>query len=348
MKGDVLVTGGTGFLGTVLVRELAGAGWRVHVLARATSDRTALVPRPASFHECDLCDEGSVSRAFDAVRAAVGPGPLHAVHGAALISYRTRDLARMQVVNVEGTRRVLAAARRTGVSRLLHVSSVVAVGSARDGEVLDEDSPFDLAEADVGYVRTKRLAEELVLASGGELDVVVVNPSGIFGAVGRESNTARFLRALQLGRLGPLAPPGGMDVVGVEDVARGVLAALEKGARGRRYILSESHHSHFRLFRLAARELGVRGPIAAFPAAGWPAVVRAARVLDRAFPLSLTTPESLLMLGRTMRCSSSRARAELGWRTTPFETVLRDTIGHLVARGWLAPIRGSRRAAGGA
>ncbi len=336
---DILLTGGTGFLGSVLVEELARAGWRVRVLARKTSERAALAAHVAGFHDFDLGDPASVQRAFEEARRAVGDRPLDTIHNAALISYRSRDRELLRQVNVEGTRHVLAAARRVGIARLLHVSSVVAVGSARRGEVLDEDARFDLAGCGVGYVETKRAAEELVLAEARALDVVVVNPSGIFGAVGRASNTARFLRALQRGTLGPLAPPGGMDVVGVEDVARGIALALERGARGHRYILTESHLSHFALFRLAALELGVRGPLAPCPARFWPAVVASARALDRFLPLTTTPPEALMMLGRTMRFSSSRACAELGWRPAPFLEVLRKTIAHLIASGWLRPVK---------
>jgi dihydroflavonol-4-reductase len=345
---DVLVTGGTGFLGTTLVPVLARAGWSVHVLARARADRSAIAAHAASFHAVDLCEDASVGRAFDAVRREVGERPLHAVHSAALISYRSRDRELLRRVNVGGTQLVLAAARRTGIERLVHVSSVVAVGSARPGEVLDEDSPNDLAGCGVGYVETKRAAEDLVLAEARALDVVVVNPSGIFGPVGRESNTARFLRALQRGTLGPLAPPGGMDVVGVGDVARGIVLALERGARGRRYILTESHYSHLALFRLAARVLGVRGPLAACPASLWPAILSGARFIDRIVPLETTPPEALAMLGRTMRFSSSRARAELGWRPAPFREVLRETIDHLVATGWLRAVRSARSSSEGA
>ena len=99
-------------------------------------------------------------------------------------------------VNVEGTRHVLRAARRAGVTRAVHVSSVVAVGFSERGETLDEDAPWNGAKLGIDYVTTKRAAEELALAVADELDLCIVNPGAIFGPSPRPANTARFLRKI--------------------------------------------------------------------------------------------------------------------------------------------------------
>jgi dihydroflavonol-4-reductase len=335
MKRPLLVTGGTGFLGAAVCRELSGA-YDLHVLHREASDRRALAGLDVTWHAGDLTDATSIEAAFDAF-ASAGAEPW-VVHNAALISYRTRDAALAEEINVHGTRRVLAAARRVGVQRLLHVSSVVTVGVCRGPEALDEYAEWNGADLGVDYVRTKRAAEEAVLEAAAELDVRVVNPAAIYGPARAESNTARFLCSLARGATGRVAPPGGMSVVGVEDCARGVRLALEGGRKGRRYILEESYLSTRELFLLAGRLLEsprVRRPLATVPPLAWPAVVAGARLIERKRPLELATPQALTMLGLRLRFTSARARRELGWTARPFDDVLRATIGHLRETGRL-------------
>ena len=333
MKPAVLVTGATGFLGAALVRELAARGHAVHALARAGSDRSVLNGLDVRWHAGDLEDSRSLEKAVAALCEA-GARPWIA-HSAAVISYRTRDAALQKRVNVEGTRALLDVCRRHPIGRVLHISSVVAVGHARPGELLDEDAPFNGAELRCDYVDTKRAAEELALDAASELDLVVVNPGAIFGPNPREGNTGRFLRQLAREALGPFAPPGSLSVVGVEDVARGCALALERGARGRRYLLVESAHTAIEAFRIAARILGVRAPRWTVPAPLWSSAVLAARAVDAVHPTEVFTPPTLRMLGAHFRFHSKRAREELGWHPRPFEDVLRATIEELRRRGAL-------------
>jgi dihydroflavonol-4-reductase len=258
------------------------------------------------------------------------------VHGAALISYKTADHDLAVAVNVEGTRHLLAAARTSGAARIVHVSSVVAVGACERDEVMDESTPFNLSECGVDYVTTKRAAEELVLSQAGDLDVVVVNPGAIFGAVERRSNTARFIRRVAQGK-GPLvAPPGMIGVLGVDDAADGVIQALDRGRRGERYLLVESSIRSADLFRSIAQKLGQRGPLMVVPRIAWPALVLAARAWDKLKPIDLAPPQGLVMLGRDLRFDSKKAREELGWTPRPFDEVLTGTIASLEQRGLLA------------
>ena len=333
MRVPVLVTGGTGFVGSAAARALAARGHEPHVLARANADLSILDGVDVRWHEGDLEDAASVERAVAATCAA-GERPW-IVHSGAVISYRTRDADLQRRVNVGGTRAVLQACRRHPVGRVLHVSSVVAVGHARPGETLDEEAAFNGAHLRCDYVDTKRAAEDLALEAVGELDLVVVNPGAIFGPNPRGGNTVRFLRQLAEGRLGPLAPPGSLAVVGVDDVALGCLAALERGTSGRRYLLVESSHGMGDLFRLAARLMGVRGPRRSVPVPLWRTLVAGASALDALRPTDLLTPQTLRLLGVHFRFDATRARQELGWRPRPFEDVLRETIEFLRARGEL-------------
>jgi dihydroflavonol-4-reductase len=329
----VLVTGGTGFLGGGIVRALVARGVETHVLARAGSPREGLAGLPLVWHEGDLRDAASLARAA-AVLAEVARrrgGPTALVHSGAVISYRREDGALQEEVNVGGTRNVLEAARRQRLGRDVHVSSVVAVGCSEDGRPLDEEAPFNLEGVGVDYVRTKRAAEELALAAAQELDVVVVNPGAIFGPRSRDSNSARFLREIAAGKGPPLAPPGAVGVLGVDDAVAGTLLALERGRRGRRYLLVESNLGLLALFRLTARLAGRRPVRGALPRALWPAVLAGARCLDRLRPLALAPPQGLVLLGKTLAFDARRAREELGWSPAPFALVLAETLAALRA-----------------
>jgi len=334
----VLVTGATGFLGREIVRVLVERGAEVHALARPGSPRGPLNALRVRWHEGDLRDSTEVRRALEAVASRARERGVRAnvVHSGALISYRTRDRELARATNVEGTEILVDSAIRTGVGRFLHVSSVVTVGSSRDGRAVDETREFDLADLGVHYVDTKRAAEEHVLGVSGDLDAVVVNPGAIFGPVERASNTVRTIRRLAEGHPPPFLPPGSVGVVGVADVADGCLRALERGRRGERYLLVESNLSTRELLATIARALGVPAPGRVLPRPAWRVLTEAAYVWDRFFPMQVTPPQALTMLGIDLRFDSGKARRELGWNPRPFEEVIRETIDQLRARGELA------------
>lgn len=333
----VFVTGATGFLCSAVVRILVARGDEVHALARSGADRSVLAGVDVTWHVGDLTDRASIDRAawHMAERAFALHRSWDLIHGAALISYKSSDRANSIAINVEGTRRVLEAARSSGVARVVHVSSVVAVGACVGDEVLDEGATFNLEQCGVDYVTTKRAAEDIALATARDLDLVVVNPGAIFGPVERRSNTARFIRQVALGK-GPIAaPPGTISVLGVEDAALGTVLALDRGRRGERYLLVESWIRSADLFRAIAREVGRHGPWFTVPRLAWPAIVLGARALDRVSPIDLAPPQGLVMLARDLRFDAAKARSELGWSPQPFSAVLKATIESLERRGLL-------------
>jgi dihydroflavonol-4-reductase len=256
---------------------------------------------------------------------ACGDAALDVVHCGAVISYRSRDGELQRSVNVGGTRNVVDAAKLRGVRRLLHVSSVVTIGHAEGTEVLDERARYNGSSLRVDYVDTKREAEEYALDARDQLEVVVVNPSAIFGLAGPRSNSAYFLRRAAAGAV-RIAPPGTVGVVGVEDVADGTLAALERGRSGARYLLSESALSLAGLLDVVAAECGVRGPRARVPGPLWAALGAGAGLVDLLQPLQRLTPQSVRMLGAHFRIRADLAREELGWNPRPIREVLSETL----------------------
>ena len=334
----LFVTGATGFVGSTLVRRRAQAGDLVHALARPTSDRSFAADLPVVWHAGDLTDEASVMRAvgeFVAAAEAEGLAP-DLVHGGAQLGYQSGGADRARRVNVEGTRYVLDACQSAGVRRVVHVSSVVAVGHVPDAtQELDEDAPFNGAELLVDYVTTKRAAEDFALAVARQLDVVVVNPGAIFGNGPAPTNSTVFIQSVARRRVGPIAPPGGMAAVGVEDVAWGIELALERGRRGRRYILTETNLTHRELIARVAGLLDLAPPRLTAPRFAWRALSALATPVDRLRPARDATPQALRMLGVHWRFRATRAREELGWSPRPFAEVLAETVAGMRARGLL-------------
>jgi dihydroflavonol-4-reductase len=322
----VFLTGASGFVGVYIARALRARGHEVHVLVRPTTDRTRLEGLEVTWHEGDLASPEDVPRAVGV--AAQGAESLDVIHSGALISYRTRDAERARRVNVEGTRHVLDACRRHEVRRLVHVSSMVTVGHSSSGRVLDEEAAFNGAELGVHYVTTKRAAEELALAAADELDVVVVNPGAVFGPAPESSNSAWFLQQMARGRV-RVVPHGGVAVVGVEDVAEGCLLALERGERGRRYLLCESNLDTLSLVRCVAGIAGVRPARVRVPRPLWSALRRIVALVDRIHPLERATPQAIRMAATCFYSDASRAREELGWTPGPFEDVVREAVEEL-------------------
>ncbi len=327
MKPAVLFSGATGFLGAEIARKLAARGHAVHALARANSERAALAGLDVRWHAGDLRDPVSLERAFASVCAEHQRPWI--VHAGALISYQTRDKALARAVNIEGTRNMLDAALRHPVGRMLHVSSVVAVGPAQGSETLDEDSAYQGDELRCDYMTTKRRAEELALEAATKLDLVVVNPGAIFGASERASNTQRVLHMIERGHTGPLplllAPPGLQSIVGLDDCAEGCVLALDAGQRGRRYLLVESVWSHRDLIAMVAKKCGRRAPLA-IPRWIWSCAEAGSTLLDGLVKSEFFTPQTVRLARVRFRTSGERARRELGWRPRPFEKVIDEML----------------------
>ncbi|MDF1839054.1 MAG: SDR family oxidoreductase, partial [Planctomycetota bacterium] len=227
----------------------------------------------------------------------------------------------------QGVRHVIQASLKAGVSRVVHVSSIVAIGYSAGNVPRVEGDPFNAGDLRVAYVDTKREGEQIALQAPEALQVRVVNPGAIFGPVQANSNSARFLQGMAQGNIGSFAPPGGMAVVGVRDCARGVRLALEVGRAGRRYALTESYLSNRELFAAVGERLVGRDPVrAVVPAWAWNALGWGLSLVSVVREPRLTSPQAMRMLGVAFDTESQRARAELGWKPRPFGDVLDWTI----------------------
>lgn len=320
----VLITGAAGFVGRRLSAALRAQGAAVRGLD---------LPGAASPPGVEMTF-GSVADA-EAVRAAMD-GVTDLIHGAALSGLWAADPSRFDAVNVGGTKTVLAEAARAGVARAVHVSSFTTLVT---GPLAEPAAPLDEtfeppAEALLGpYPQSKRRAELAAQAAAAAgLPVAIVLPSAPIGA-GDVNRTppARMLADLADGRL-PAYLDCLINLVGVGDLVRGILAALERGAPGRRYLLTGED--------LEMRDLvGRVAAISGAPAPRWRApaalALTAARAEDRISRLTGRAPTAPLtgvrLALRRRRFSAARAEAELGWRAGPIEPALREAIAWLRA-----------------
>lgn len=323
----VLVTGATGFVGSAVVRALLARGRAVRVLVRLRSRRDNLDGLAVEPIEGDLTDAASLARAVAGCAAVV--------HVAADYRIWVPDPRAMLRANVEGTRALMLAALAAGVGRVVHCSSVAALGLTGTSEPADETTPVDPAKIIGIYKQSKYQAEQAVLelVRGRGLDAVIVNPAAPIGPRDiRPTPTGRMIADAASGRM-PAYVDTGLNVVHVDDVADGHVLALERGRTGERYILGGENLGMKALLALVAHEAGRRPPALRLPiAALWP-VALGCEALARLGVPPLVVRDHLRMARKKMFFSSDKAIAELGYAPRPAEQAIADAIAWFRAHG---------------
>lgn len=223
---SVFVTGGTGVVGSAVVRHLVEAGRSVTALSRSPGAATKLADLGA------VPVEGDVERPAGLPDAMKGCEVVY--HIAGRVEFCSKNRRRTYEVNVDGTRNVIRAARQAGVRRLVYTSSVVTLGESPGGT--GSETTVHRGRFYTHYERSKFEAEAVAFAEAGDVEVVAVNPSSVQGP-GRSSGTARILLNALNGRL-PVMIDTPISIVDVDDCARGHLLAQEHGVGGERYVLS--------------------------------------------------------------------------------------------------------------
>ncbi len=306
----VLVTGATGFIGSHLCSALALAGHAVRALHRPASNLLLLQDTPVERVVGDVTDPPSLEVAMTGVEALF--------HCAGIVS-GWRDARRMTASHVAGTRNVLRAALKCGVDRMVHTSSVAALGvPEREPKSAGETIPL-MHEAHrwnsepklwpYGYAK-HRAELEVAEALRAGLEVVIVNPSAVFGAGDLNLIAGRLIWLMARGRIIPINPPGGLNAVHIGDVTAGHLAALEKGRSGERYILGGENLTHVRLIALTAEVAGRSPPTRTAPA--W--LLRRLAGLADPFTQLLNLPvqgHMLRLAGKFFYYDNRKARTEL-------------------------------------
>lgn len=315
----LLVTGATGFLGATLVHQLVTAGASVRILRRTTSRLDLLGDTAGAVEHAigDVTDRASLEAALDGIDGVY--------HAAAYVGFGgAKDADQLHRVNVRGTAHVADAARVADVGRLVHVSSIAALGRSEahagpGGTPIDETATWTPSKLNTAYAESKYLAElEVQRAIAEGLDAVLVNPAVIFGPGRPGENTMQIVEQVRDRKL-PAVPSGGTCVVDVEDVASGMRRAMADGATGERYIFGGENLSWRALIDTLAAALGVPAPTRTLP----PRLALAAATLMEAGSFvtrrhSNITRESVRMASRSFRYSNAKARADLGCTFRPF------------------------------
>jgi dihydroflavonol-4-reductase len=319
----ILVTGASGCLGSHIVRELLEQGEHVAVLVLPNDPAVALqsLRKGLVWREGDLLDPASLGSALE--------GVTRIYHAAGLALPYECERKRMFAVNVQGTVNLLRAARDAGVERILHVSSIAAVGYP--AEEADESMIYNGDAFRLAYMHSKRDAEDQVrgfCASG--MDIVIACPSAVIASnCDVLHGWGKVMLDLQLRRL-PFIPPGGIAVIGAQDLVRGLLAVMAKGKSGERYILNAHNVSYLELFTCMAAAMAVEAPRWQPRTLGWiVALLRPLDVLLTRIPLRLSA-DVVALLGRQVHYRSDKARRQLGFAPA-------QSLEHMVheAASWL-------------
>ena len=311
------MTGATGFVGGHVAKLLAEGGDRVRVTYRDRRRLERLHALDVDPVRAEMFDRGALRRAVRGCDLVF--------HTAGYVGSRPVD--RVWRMNALTPRLVVEAAAAEGVPRVVHTSSVAAVGRAPHGEAADETTVYRGGEFGLAYGDAKHEGEAEALAAGARLgvEVVVVNPAYVLGVpvdpYQPGETSTRVVGNFMLGRL-PAVVDGATNVVDVEDVGRGHLLAAAKGKPGERYILGGYNLTWVELIDRLAVDSDVRRPLLVLPRE----VGVLARIQGDLRLPGLIAPEAFALMAQNWRASSRKAKRELGYRTRPLDATINATL----------------------
>lgn len=254
--GKVLVTGGTGFLGSYIIKELIEKKYAVRAIKRNTSKLPLYIP-PEIFDKVewiggDILDIVSLEEAMTGVDAVI--------HSAAMVSFYKADRKQMYQVNIQGTSNVVNAALEKNISRLIHISSVAALGRTRTESHINEEKKWHESKNNTHYAITKYRAEmEVWRAIGEGLNAVIVNPSTVLGYGDWNNSSCRIFKIVYDGFQWYTTGINGF--VDIEDVAKAIVLLMESNVSEQRFILSGENLSFQQLLNSIADGFGKKHPI---------------------------------------------------------------------------------------
>jgi dihydroflavonol-4-reductase len=316
----ILVTGGTGHLGNVLVRELEEIGNPVRVLVLPGEDTTALEGTRVEIVSGNILDTSSLDRAMDGVDTVF--------HMAALVSIEPGREDLLYKINVEGTKNVLTAAIKAGVNKLIYTSSIHALARPPLGVQIDETQPFDIDNEAGPYDRTKALASvEVAKSSNSKFTTVIVCPTGVIGPYDfRRSEMGEQIIEWMNKKISFLVK-GMFDWVDVRDVAKGHILASQNGKPGQTYILGGHQVSLTGIRSMVAKLVNNQSLAITIPL---PIAIWSTYLTDLYYKTNKKRPRftrySLETVNSNSQICIARAQQELGYQPRSFMTTLQDTV----------------------
>jgi dihydroflavonol-4-reductase len=327
-SGLTLVTGASGFVGSAIASALRDSGFQVRALVRPSSPKTNIHPADVIFVG-DICDHNAVAAAVCGVR--------YVFHAAADYRLWVPHPAEIFRTNVDGTRVVMEEALRAGVERIIYTSSVATIASLAECPA-DESCRLDASQAIGAYKKSKVMAERLVeeMVRNASLPAVIVNPSTPIGPRDvKPTPTGRIIVEAARGHM-PGFVDTGLNLVHVDDVATGHLAALSKGRIGERYILGGENVQLRDMLAEIARIIERPPPKLRFPVAAiYPLAVGAELWSYASGSEPFVTRDGLRMARHHMFFNDARARRELGYQSRPYREGIVDAIAWFRKAGYL-------------
>lgn len=316
----IFVTGGTGFLGSYLLRYLVQQGERdIRALKRDTSDMTlvAAIADQIEWVEGDILDLISLEEAMQ--------GADLVYHCAAVVSYDARERDWLYEVNVTGTQNIVNTALHLGIEKLLHVSSIAALGRTKKSNRLDEKAEWQDENGQSNYSISKYLAELEVWRGIAEgLSAAIINPSVILGAGFWEKGTAKLF--LNAWKQFPFYPQGGTGFVDVRDVARAAILLMNSDIQGERFIINGANWSYKEQMFAMSNALNKKPPstkVTPFiQEVAWRLATVQAFVLRRP---AFITKETARMSARRFYYDATKSVEQLALTYTPIEQTIAET-----------------------
>lgn len=322
------VTGGTGFVGSHVVRSLLQEGYKVTALVRGSSNLGNLRGLEIDIVKGDLNDPHIWKQM---------QGCNYLFHVAAHYSLWQKDRNLLYHDNVEGTRNILVAAQKAGIKRTIYTSSVAAIGVGKSGQIVDEthQSPVDKLVGD--YKKSKFLAEqEAKEAAKQGQDIVIVNPSSPIGPLDIKPTPTGDIILRFLRRQMPAYVNTGLNFIDVRDVARGHLLALEKGKSGDRYILGNQNLSLKQLLEILSDITGLKAPQISVPAFLPLSVAWIEEKILAPIGKTPTVPiDGVRMAQQPMYYDASKAIRELSLPQSSVKVALKDAVDWFVSQGYV-------------
>jgi dihydroflavonol-4-reductase len=319
---QIFLTGGHGFIGSRVVRQLVAQGHEVRCLVREKSKTHRIDDLPFARFVGDVREKSTLKAAMQGAKACI--------HLASVSSWNEIRSPALEATIVDGTRNVLESAKEAGLERVVYVSSILGINGSSEPIEFNEESPFQLTNSSLRYSHAKHKAEEMAkdFAQSG-LEVVTVNPVEVYGPNDDTFVTAGNIRDI-LTSWPALACRGGTAIAHVDDIAEGIVLALQKGRSGERYILGGDNMHVEQLVRLVLEIAGKKTPVLKLPNGLVKGVIQTMAKLHLPTPV---IPEVLDYATLFWFVDCTKAKTALGYRPRPARQVLEPVIEWLHAAG---------------
>lgn len=330
----ILVTGGSGFLGSAVIRHLLAGGYSVRVLLHRKSNRDLFNNRNTDIIEGDVTQPQTVDKAVLGCEVVMHLAALYMFY-----PWWEKKAAALYKINVEGTRSVCAAALKHKVQRFIFTSSIASIGKAPKGRLSNEETPFNLSDDYSHYAKSKFLAEyEVMKFCARGLPALILNPAIIIGEGDYKPTPSGEIIVKFLNRIYPCYFEAALAIADLDDVVKAHISAIKRGRIGQKYILCDKEtYSLKRIFEILEEISGVKAPRIKLP---YPLLSSFACV-DEILSYFILKKRPLLPIEGLRFCKMSikfdnrKAVEELGYTTTPIRETLAKAVNWYRENGYI-------------